>query len=88
MRGIRTVVVGCAAALDDGPLAALPNVAGVFGGTEPEPVLRSLSLPPVEGRKIQLVEPIKNVGEHTVSIKLDAGVVAEIKVAVTAAEAE
>lgn len=46
--GIRTVVVGCAAALDDGPLAALPNVAGVFGGTEPEPVLRSLSLPPVE----------------------------------------
>jgi threonylcarbamoyladenosine tRNA methylthiotransferase MtaB len=43
--GIRTVVVGCAAALDDGPLASLPNVAGVFGGAEPGPVLRTLSLP-------------------------------------------
>ena len=45
---IRTVVVGCAAALDDGPLAALPNVASVLGGTEPDAVLRSLALPAVE----------------------------------------
>lgn len=29
---IRTVVMGCAAALDDGRLAALPNVAAVVGG--------------------------------------------------------
>lgn len=42
----------------------------------------------IDRRKIQLAEPIKTVGEHSVSIKLDAGVVAEITVAVTAAEAE
>lgn len=45
--GIRTVVVGCAAAVDDGALAALPNVADVLGGAEPEAVLRSLNLPVV-----------------------------------------
>lgn len=42
----------------------------------------------IDRRKIQLAEPIKTLGEHAVSIKLDAGVVAEITVAVTAAEAE
>jgi len=41
----------------------------------------------IDRRKIQLAEPIKTVGEHPVAIKLDAGVVAEITVAVTAAEA-
>ena len=45
---IRTVVVGCAAALDDGPLASLPNVTDVLGGAEPARVLRSLGLPAVE----------------------------------------
>jgi threonylcarbamoyladenosine tRNA methylthiotransferase MtaB len=44
---IRTVVVGCAAALDNGTLAALPNVADVIGGAEPAAVLRSLELPTV-----------------------------------------
>lgn len=42
----------------------------------------------IDRRKIQLVEPIKTIGEHPVSIKLDAGVVAEIKVNVSAEEAE
>jgi len=42
----------------------------------------------IDRRKIQLAEPIKTVGEHAVAIKLDAGVVAEITVAVTAAAAE
>jgi threonylcarbamoyladenosine tRNA methylthiotransferase MtaB len=45
---IRTVVVGCAAALDDGAIAALPQVTGVIGGAEPADVLRSLDLPVVE----------------------------------------
>lgn len=40
----------------------------------------------IDRRKIQLAEPIKTLGEHNVSIKLDAGVVAEITVVVTAAE--
>jgi threonylcarbamoyladenosine tRNA methylthiotransferase MtaB len=46
--GLRTIVVGCAAALDDGRLAELPGVAAVLGGAEPAPVLRTLGLPGVE----------------------------------------
>ncbi|MCK4501497.1 MAG: 50S ribosomal protein L9 [Desulfuromonadales bacterium] len=37
-------------------------------------------------KKIQLGEPIKSLGEHTVPVKLDAGVVAELKVKVSAEE--
>ena len=37
-------------------------------------------------KKIQLGEPIKSLGEHTVPVKLDAGVVAELKVVVSAEE--
>jgi len=46
--GVRTIVVGCAAAMDDGRLAELPGVAAVIGGAEPAAVLRSLDLPVVE----------------------------------------
>lgn len=42
--GIRTVVMGCAAALDDGPIAALPGVEEVVGGSDPGRVLRALGL--------------------------------------------
>jgi len=45
---LRTVVMGCAAALDDGRIAALPSVRAVVGGAEPEAVLASagvISLP-------------------------------------------
>ncbi len=41
----------------------------------------------IERKKIQLGEPIKSLGEHQVAIKLDAGVVAELKVVVNAEEA-
>ncbi len=41
----------------------------------------------VDRKKIQLAEPIKTLGEHTVVVKLDAGVVAELKVVVSAEEA-
>ena len=37
-------------------------------------------------KKIQLGEPIKTLGEHSVPVKLDAGVVAELKVVVMAEE--
>lgn len=40
----------------------------------------------IDRKKIQLSEPIKSLGEHTVSVKLDAGVVAELKVIVSADE--
>jgi len=43
--GIRTVVMGCAAAVDDGRIARLPNVAGVVPGADGGAVARALSLP-------------------------------------------
>jgi threonylcarbamoyladenosine tRNA methylthiotransferase MtaB len=41
---VRTVVMGCAAAVDDGTIAALPNVAGVVGGAAVEDVLSALAV--------------------------------------------
>jgi threonylcarbamoyladenosine tRNA methylthiotransferase MtaB len=43
--GVQTVITGCAAALDDGTIAALPNVIGVVRGTDPHRVLAALDLP-------------------------------------------
>lgn len=40
----------------------------------------------IDRKKIQLAEPIKSLGEHVVGIKLDAGVIAELKVVVNAEE--
>jgi len=40
----------------------------------------------IDRKKIHLAEPIKSLGEHVVNIKLDAGVVAELKVVVNAEE--
>ncbi|MDH5196930.1 MAG: MiaB/RimO family radical SAM methylthiotransferase [Gemmatimonadota bacterium] len=42
---IRTVVVGCAAAVDDGTLGRLPGVVAVRGGAEPADVCAALDLP-------------------------------------------
>jgi threonylcarbamoyladenosine tRNA methylthiotransferase MtaB len=39
--GLETVVMGCAAALDNGHIAALPSVRAVVGGAEPAVVLRA-----------------------------------------------
>src|SRR5574341_622721 len=44
---MRTVVMGCAAALDDGTIARLPGVEGVIGGGDAASVLSALGLPPV-----------------------------------------
>jgi len=43
--GVRTVVMGCAAAVDDGRLAALPNVAAVVPGADDGAVARALGVP-------------------------------------------
>jgi len=42
---IRTVVMGCAAAVDDGRIAELPNVAAVVPGADDGAVARALALP-------------------------------------------
>ncbi len=47
--GIRTVVMGCAAALDDGRIAALPGVAAVVGGSDADAVAEALGVT-VQGR--------------------------------------
>ncbi len=43
---IRTVVMGCAAAVDDGTIAALPNVAALVGGADADAVAGALGLAP------------------------------------------
>ncbi len=40
----------------------------------------------IDRKKIQLGESIKTLGEHVVPVKLDAGVVAELKVVISAEE--
>jgi len=40
----------------------------------------------IDRKKIQLQEPIKTLGDHEVSIKLEAGVIAQAKVSVSAVE--
>jgi len=42
--GVRTVVMGCAAALDDGRIAALPSVSAVVAGASPERVALALGV--------------------------------------------
>ena len=44
--GIRTVVMGCAAALDTGRIAALPSVTSVVGGSDADAVVRALGMTP------------------------------------------
>lgn len=44
---MRTVVMGCAAALDDGVIAYLPGVVDVVGGADPGRVLTALGVPAV-----------------------------------------
>jgi threonylcarbamoyladenosine tRNA methylthiotransferase MtaB len=41
---LRTVVMGCAAALDDGRIAALPSVSAVVGGADPRAVLAAAGI--------------------------------------------
>lgn len=57
--GRRTVVMGCAAAVDDGRIAALPGVARVVGGADPAAVLGALGLTPAAGA------PLRRFGRGT-----------------------
>ncbi|HEY6107987.1 MAG TPA: MiaB/RimO family radical SAM methylthiotransferase [Gemmatimonadales bacterium] len=50
--GRDAIVMGCAAALDDGALAALPGVRAVVGGADPLPVLRAA------GVAVERVDPV------------------------------
>ena len=51
--GIRTVVMGCAAALDDGRLAGLPGVAAVVGGADGARVAEALGVAAAGGEGLR-----------------------------------
>ena len=49
---VRTIVMGCAATLDDGTIAALPNVTDVVDGTDPAGVLEALGHPSITAQPV------------------------------------
>ena len=70
----------------------LPAHAGsagkMFGAVTPADItlaVKKAGGPALDKRAIEIGKPIKNVGDHTVGIKLTAGVVAHINVSVTSA---
>lgn len=71
---------------------SLPAHAGetgkLFGAVTPADVVLAVKKaggPALDKRAVEIAKPIKTVGAHTVGIKLTAGVIAHIQVAVTAA---
>ena len=60
--GIQTVVMGCAAALDNGHIAALPSVRAVVGGAEPAQVLRAAGVAVGVGVGAQHAAPLHGQG--------------------------
>lgn len=60
--GIETVVMGCAAALDDGTIGALPRVRAVVAGAEPGAVLAAAGLGIGSGRRPEPV--LRRFGAH------------------------
>ncbi len=70
----------------------LPAQAGstgkLFGAVTPADIVVAVKKaggPALDKRSVEVAKPIKTVGDHTVGIKLTAGVVAHITVAVSAA---
>jgi len=60
---LETVVMGCAAALDNGRIAGLPSVRAVVGGAEPARVLRAAGLSSPAGKVgAQHAAPLHNQG--------------------------
>jgi threonylcarbamoyladenosine tRNA methylthiotransferase MtaB len=66
-----TIVMGCAAALDDGAIAALPSVRAVVGGADVGTVLRAagISSPP----DLLLAKQGGTVGKHRALLKIQDG---------------
>jgi len=60
---LETVVMGCAAALDDGRIASLPSVRAVVGGAEPARVLQAAGLSsPADSVGAQHAAPLHRQG--------------------------
>ncbi|MEA5052839.1 MAG: 50S ribosomal protein L9 [Propionicimonas sp.] len=71
---------------------SLPAQAGttgrLFGAVTPADItlaVKKAGGPALDKRSVEIAKPIKTVGDHTIGVKLTAGVVAHITVSVTAA---
>jgi threonylcarbamoyladenosine tRNA methylthiotransferase MtaB len=68
-----TIVMGCAAALDGGALAALPSVRAVVGGADPATVLRAAGLTSRVDVGAQRAAPLHRQGKHRALLKIQDG---------------
>jgi threonylcarbamoyladenosine tRNA methylthiotransferase MtaB len=66
----QTIVMGCAAALDDGVIAALPGVRAVVANADPDDVLRAAGFANVEARH---VVPLQRGGKSRALLKIQDG---------------
>ena len=67
----QTIVMGCAAALDDGTIAALPAVRAVVPNADPIMVLRAAGFPSVVGA--QHAAPLLRAGRSRALLKIQDG---------------
>ena len=65
-----TIVMGCAAALDDGAIAALPSVRAVVANADPNTVLRAAGLSSLPGPRV--FSP-RGTGKHRALLKIQDG---------------
>jgi threonylcarbamoyladenosine tRNA methylthiotransferase MtaB len=68
-----TIVMGCAAALDSGRLAALPSVRAVVGGADPAAVLRAAGLASPPGPRTPFASRAGTTGRHRALLKIQDG---------------
>ncbi len=66
----QTIVMGCAAALDDGRIAALPGVRAVVANADPDDVLRAAGFANVGARH---VVPLQRGGKSRALLKIQDG---------------
>ena len=68
-----TIVMGCAAALDGGAIAALPSVRAVVANADPTMVLRAAGLAPRAQVGAQHAAPLHQHGRHRALLKIQDG---------------
>ena len=68
----QTIVMGCAAALDDGSIAALPSVRAVVANADPDSVLRAAG---IEAARIEArpAAPLRLHGKYRALLKIQDG---------------
>jgi threonylcarbamoyladenosine tRNA methylthiotransferase MtaB len=72
-RHAETIVMGCAAALDDGSIAALPSVRAVVANADPDTVLRAAGVSSSARVGAQHAAPLPHQGKHRALLKIQDG---------------